>query len=302
MIAVPHWLRPLYPFVTGVFQTSLGARMNYVDEPANGGRIDGAGEGSAVVLVHGNPTWSFYYRHVISALSASGRRCIAPDHIGMGLSDKPADYPYTLERRITDLTDLVASLGLRQIDLVVHDWGGAIGFGLAARRPDLVRRIVILNTAAFPSDRIPTRIALCKTAFPGTALVRGLNGFAWPATWMSMHRRRLTSDEKRAYLLPHGNWADRVAVDAFVKDIPLQATHPTRVTLEAVAAGIERFREHEVLIVWGARDFCFTTHFYEEWRRRLPRARAHLLQDVGHYVADDAREQVAPLVTEFLTA
>ncbi len=300
MIAVPDWLRPLYPFATRAFQTELGARMNYVDEPAAGTRADGVGQGSAVLLVHGNPTWSFYYRHVIAALSAAGRRCIAPDHIGMGLSDKPADYPYTLERRITDLADLVASLGLRQLDLVVHDWGGAIGFGLAARRPDLVRRIVILNTAAFPSDRIPARIALCKTRFPGTALVRGLNGFAWPATWMSMHRRALTSLEKRAYLLPHGTWADRVAVDAFVKDIPLRAGHPTRPVLEAVAAGIERFRDREVLIAWGARDFCFTTHFYDEWRRRLPQAQTHLLEDVGHYIADDAREQVAPLVAKFL--
>ncbi len=117
-----------------------------------------------------------------------------------------------------------------------------------------------------------------------------------------MHRRRLTAVEKRAYLLPHGNWADRVAVDAFVKDIPLHAAHPTRPVLEAVAAGIERFRDRDVLIVWGERDFCFTVHFYEEGRRRRAQARAHLLPDVGHYVADDAREHVAPLVAEFLTA
>src|SRR5690606_12452762 len=104
------------------------------------------------------------------------------------------NYRYTLKQRIDDVAALVAKLGLKRVHLVVHDWGGAIGFGFAARHTESIGRIVVLNTGAFPSKRIPARIALCKTHFPGMALVRGLNGFAWPATWMAMARRALTAD------------------------------------------------------------------------------------------------------------
>jgi haloalkane dehalogenase len=290
MAALPDWLRSLYPFSPRSFVTPGGARMSYVDE--------GAGD-EAVLMVHGNPTWSFYYRELIQAI-APRLRCVAPDHVGMGLSDKPQDYDYTLRTRIDDLEALVESLGLKRIHLVVHDWGGAIGFGLAARRPERIGRLVILNTAAFPSDRIPARIALCKTRWPGTALVRGANGFAWPATWMAMHRRALSADEKRGFLLPHGSWADRVAVDAFVKDIPMRADHPTRSTLESVAAGLASFVDRPALIVWGGRDFCFNDGFYDEWRRRLPKARTRHLADAGHYVLADANDEVVPLARDFL--
>ena len=127
--------------------------MSYVDE--------GPRANEAVLMLHGNPTWSFFYRDLIRDLSPS-IRCIAPDHIGMGLSDKPESYDYTLARRIADIEALVLSLGLKRVHLVVHDWGGAIGFGFASRRPEWIGRIVILNTAAFVSDKIPWRISLCR--------------------------------------------------------------------------------------------------------------------------------------------
>lgn len=287
---IPDWLRPLYPFAPRSFTTPRGVRMSYVDE--------GAGD-EAVLLLHGNPTWSFYYRELVMRL-APGLRCVAPDHVGMGLSDKPQDYPYTLATRIDDVAALVAHLGLRRVHLVVHDWGGAIGFGFAARRPELIGRLAILNTAAFPSPRIPARIALCKLRGLGTLLVRGANGFAWPATWMAMHRRRLSAGEKRGLLLPYGSWADRVAVDAFVKDIPLSAAHPSWPALTAAAEGLAQLADRPALIVWGGRDFCFDDSFYEEWRRRLPRARTHYLADAGHYVLADAAGEVVPLIGDFL--
>jgi len=290
MAVVPEWLRPLYPFVPRTFVTPHGATMNYVDE--------GEG-GEAVLMVHGNPTWSFYYRELVTAVS-SVRRCIVPDHIGMGLSGKPASYPYTLKTRIDDLEALVVKLGLTKVHLVVHDWGGAIGFGLAVRRPALVGRLVILNTAAFPSSRIPARIALCKTRGLGTAIVRGANGFAGPAVRMAMHRRALSAEEKRAFLLPYGSWAERVAVDGFVKDIPMGEDHPTWATLQGVSDGLAQFRDRPALIVWGGRDFCFNDSFYEEWRRRLPQAETHYLADAGHYVLADANAEVVPLIKEFL--
>lgn len=288
---IPGWLAAEYPFTPRLFALSDGAALSFLDE---GPRSD-----SAVLMVHGNPTWSYYYRHLVRAL-APYRRCVVPDHVGMGFSQKPESRAYTLEQRITDLEDWVASLGLRQLDLVVHDWGGAIGLGFAGRHPERVRRLVILNTAAFPDARIPARIAVCRLPLVGPLLVRGLNGFAWPATRMAMAQRRLSADERRGYLLPYGSWADRVAVNAFVRDIPMEQGHPTRATLEAVEAGLARLREKEAMIVWGGRDFCFNDHFLGRWREILPTAAVHHLADAGHYVLDDARDEVVPLIRTFL--
>ena len=200
-LQIPAWLVGEYPFVPKSFVTASGARLSYLDE--------GPQRDEAVLMLHGNPTWSFYYRNLIRALAPT-MRCVAPDHIGMGLSAKPENYDYTLATRIGDIAALVASLDLKRVHLVVHDWGGAIGFGFAARHPGLIGRVTVLNTAAFASTRIPARIALCKAPVIGPLMVRGLNGFAWPATWMSMHRRSLTTIEKKGFLFPYDSWANRV--------------------------------------------------------------------------------------------
>lgn len=291
--SLPPAITRLYPFSPRSFTTGSGARLSYLDE---GPRAD-----EAVLMLHGNPTWSFYYRELVKALSPQ-MRCIVPDHIGMGLSDKPARHDYTLAGRIGDVAGLVASLGLKRVHLVVHDWGGAIGFGLAARRPELVGRLVILNTAAFTSPRIPFRIAVCRWPLIGPLLVRGFNGFAWPATWMAMHRCRLTPEEKRGYLWPYSSWANRVAVSAFVQDIPLGPTHRSWAALVATEQGVPALRDRPALILWGGRDFCFNDHFLARWRELLPQADVHRFADAGHYVLEDARDDVVPRVTRFLAS
>jgi haloalkane dehalogenase len=282
-----------YPFTPRSFLTPAGARMSYLDEGPRGVE--------AVLMLHGNPTWSFYFRHLIREL-APRLRCIVPDHIGMGASDKPQDYAYTLATRIADVEALVESLALTRIHLVVHDWGGAIGFGFAARHPQLIGRITILNTAAFAADWIPARIAVCKLPVIGPLLVRGFNGFAWPATRMAMHRRLLTAEEKGGYLWPYGSWADRVAVSAFVRDIPMHPSHPSWSTLQEVEQGLIHFRDHPILVVWGGRDFCFSDRFLHRWRQLFPRARVQHIADAGHYVLEDAREEVIAHITGFLQA
>lgn len=289
---LPAEVRELYPFETHAMQTPGGATMSYVDE----------GEGAdAVVMLHGNPTWSFYYRDLVKSLSP-GRRCLVPDHIGMGLSEKPADYRYDLSQRITDVEALVTHAGIRKIDLVVHDWGGAIGFGLAARRPEMINRIVIMNTAAFASPHIPGRIALCRWPGIGPLIVRGANGFAGPATWMAMSRHPLTKAQTRGYLFPYNSWANRVAVNAFVRDIPMSPKHPSWNTLKQVEQGIGQFKDRPTLIAWGGRDFCFNDHFYNDWQSRLPRAERLHLDDAGHYVLEDAANDVIPRIKQHLPA
>jgi haloalkane dehalogenase len=288
---LPDWLRRLYPFEPKAFLCGQ-ARMSYLDE---GPRTD-----EAVLLLHGNPTWSFYYRDLVRELTAAGCRCVAPDHLGMGLSDKPQDYPYGLRTHIDNLAGLVEFLGLRRVHLVVHDWGGAIGFGWAARNPEKIGRIVILNTAAFPAPRIPLRINLGRIPLLGEWVIRGLNGFVRPATTMTMHRRTLSADAKRGYLFPYDSWANRIGVARFVADIPMRRDHPSRATLEEAERGLERFKDRPAMIVWGGADFCFTRWFFNRWLEIFPQATAYHLSDAGHYILEDAGEEVRPLIKAFL--
>lgn len=288
---LPGWLQRLYPFNPDTLPCGA-ARMSYVDA---GPRVD-----EAVLLVHGNPTWSFYYRNLVQQLTAAGMRCVAPDHVGMGLSDKPRDYPYCLATHIANLERLVASLGLRRAHLVVHDWGGAIGYGWAARHPEMVGRIMILNTAAFPSARMPWRIRLCRAPLLGRLIVRGLNGFAGPATWMAVKRKPMSADVKRGYLFPYDSWANRVAVARFVADIPMRAGHPTMPVLRQVEAGLAQFRSRPIKILWGGADFCFNDSFFKSWREIYPMAEANHLPEAGHYVLEDATPEELAGIAGFL--
>ncbi|HXQ79711.1 MAG TPA: alpha/beta fold hydrolase [Opitutaceae bacterium] len=290
--AIPGWLARLYPFTPKSFQTAQGARMSYVDEGASGRE--------AVLMLHGNPTWSFHFRDLVSELYPMVR-CVAPDHVGMGLSDKPSSYDYGLASRIADIEGLVGSLGLAKVHLVVHDWGGPIGLGFAGRHPERVGRIVILNTAAFASDRIPLRISLCRTPWLGALIVRGLNGFAEAATWMATASRRLTWEERRAYLHPYDSWASRIGIHRFVRDIPLERAHPSRHALEEVSRGLRRLAGHEKMILWGARDFCFDDAFLSRWREIYPDARVERFENAGHYVLEDAGGDARDRIRDFLT-
>lgn len=284
-IELPRWLGEQYPFIPYERRTRGGALMRYLDEGGLGNKDE------AVLMVHGNPTWSFYYRRAVQVLSAR-LRCIVPDHIGMGLSEKPEGYPYVLAQRITDIEELVAELGLRKVHLIVHDWGGAIGMGWAVRHPEQVGNIVILNTAAFRSKRMPLRIAACRWPFVGKIIVRGLNGFAGPATRMAMYRTTMTPAVRRAYLWPYNNWKNRVGVHAFVRDIPMKESHESHGTLLQVEKGLESLSGKRMSIFWGGEDFCFNRSFYDEWLRRFPGAHHHYLKGIGHYVMEDADERM----------
>jgi haloalkane dehalogenase len=218
----------------------------------------------------------------------------------MGLSEKPSRYRYDLTQRIDDVAGLVDHLGLKRIHLVVHDWGGAIGFGLATRRPDLIGRIGIMNTAAFYLERIPARIAVCRVPVLGALLVRGLNGFAGPATTMAMHSRSLTPTEKRGYLLPYDSWAHRVAVHRFVRDIPMERNHPTRPVLQQISSRLDLLSDRKMMIVWGRRDFCFDDAFLRHWTEIYPQAEVRRFNDAGHYVLEDAGEAAVNLMADFV--
>jgi haloalkane dehalogenase len=293
---MPHagdW-RLHYPFASHYASLdtagNASARMHYLDE----------GSGRAVLMVHGNPTWSFHWRRLVAALR-DGYRCIAPDHIGCGLSDKPRDYDYRLARRIDDLIALVERLDLRDVTLVAQDWGGAIGLGAAARMPERFSRFVLLNTAAFRSDRMPWRIRVCRTPVLGSLAVRGANAFVRAALSMAMeHPERLSAAEREGIAVPYDNWANRVAVQRFVEDIPMTPRHPSYATLVEVEQGLRLFADRPVQLIWGMRDWCFTPWFLDRFIEVFPRALVHRIADAGHWVIEDSPNEVIESVTRFL--
>lgn len=271
-----------------------GPSMHYLDE----------GAGQPVLMVHGNPTWSFHYRDLVKALRTDFR-AIAPDHIGCGRSDKPAAdaYRYTLQRRVDDLTRLVDELALERVHLVVHDWGGMIGMAWAVANPERVDRLVVLNTAAFPlprSKRMPASLRLARVPGLGAAVVRGLNLFSLGANRACV-TKPLTPAAAAGYLAPYDSWTDRVAVHEFVRDIPLSPQDPAWAVVERTAQGLHLLADRRMAIFWGARDFVFDHHFLAEWRARFPRAEVTEFPDAGHYVLEDAGDVIVPGVFDFLT-
>jgi len=286
----------LYPFEPHWLTLPSGHRMHYVDE--------GPRDAPVVLMLHGNPTWSFYWRRLISALRLS-HRVIAPDHIGCGKSDKPGDdtYSYRLAQRVEDVEALVGQLGLQDITLAIHDWGGMIGMGWAHRHPDLVARLVVLNTAAFPmpsTKRLPASLWLARDTKAGALLVRGFNAFARGATRLAVTRVRLPKAVRDGLCAPYDSWDHRRAVLRFVQDIPLKETDPSFSIVREVGEHLHQFNDRPVLICWGDRDFVFDDHFLRVWKSALPDAEVHQFPDCGHYVLEDAPEEIEQLVLRFL--
>ena len=277
----------------------LGDRLNYhyLDE----------GEGEAVVMVHGNPTWSYYFRGLAEALSLD-HRVIAPDHIGCGRSDKPGDdrYAYTLESRVRDLETLLDHLKIDAgITLVVHDWGGMIGMAFAARHPERIARLVVLNTSAFhlpASKPFPWPLWVCRDWPLGAWLVRGLNTFCRGTAWIGCKHHAMPAEVRAGYLAPYDSWANRIAIHRFVQDIPLRPGDRAYELVSRTEDRLEKFVDTPMLIGWGMKDFVFDRHFLAEWERRFPAAEVHRFPEAGHYVLEDESDRLIPLVRAFLAA
>ena len=287
--------RDIYPF-EGRYLDRDGLRLHYLDE----------GSGPPVVMVHGNPSWSIYYRKLVLALRGS-HRCIVPDHMGCGLSDKPGDdrYTYTLQSRVDDLSALIAAtVPVGKITLVVHDWGGMIGMAWATAHPERIDRLVILNTAAFHNPRgtkVPLPLWLARNTAVGGFLVRRLNAFARGALSMAV-RRPMSAALRAAYLAPYDTPANRIATLRFVQDIPLKPGDPAWAVVSATEAGLAALANKPALICWGMKDFVFDPAFLQVWRKHLPDAQVHEFADGGHYILEDEGDEIATLVRRFLGA
>ena len=278
-----------YPFASHWFEVD-GHVQHYIDE----------GQGPVLLMVHGNPTWSFAWRRLVKDLSRD-YRVVALDHLGCGFSEKPqVRHVYTLEAHIQRLASLVRLLGLQQITLFAHDWGGAIGMGCAGRMPDRFQRFVLLNSGACRSQAIPFRIALCRIPLLGTLGDRGLNLFARAALTMAVEKP-LSPAARAGFIAPYDSWAHRIAVHEFVQDIPLNPSHRSHATLTGVEQSLEQFRAHPMQLIWGMKDWCFTPHnFLSEFRRRFPKAHSLELPQAGHYVFEDAPAELLRQTRIFL--
>lgn len=288
-------LESLLPFKSH-FLSRNGQQLHYLNE----------GQGEPVVMVHGNPSWSYYYRNLVAELKGDFQ-CIVPDHIGCGLSDKPDDpqYDYTLTSRIDDLEALLEHLDVREnITLVLHDWGGMIGMGYAARYPERIKRLVLLNTAAFhlpQSKPFPWALWVCRETFLGTLLVRGFNAFSAAASFVGVKRKPMDKAVREAYVAPFNSWANRISTLRFVQDIPLKPSDRNYQLVTDIAQSLTQFNKTPALICFGMQDFVFDKHFLQEWRERLPHAKVHEFSDCGHYILEDAPKEVIGLVKDFLT-
>ncbi|MEP6907244.1 MAG: alpha/beta fold hydrolase [Pseudoxanthomonas sp.] len=289
---------PGYPFTPKRFEVRPGLSMSYLDE--------GPRDGEIVVMLHGNPSWSYYWRNLVSGLSDK-YRCIVPDHIGMGFSDKPADrdYDYTLQSRVDDLAVLLDHLGITgPITLAVHDWGGMIGFGWALSHAAQVKRLVITNTAAFPlptAKKMPWQLTLGRDSKFGAFIIRAFNAFSSGASYQGVESK-MPADVRRAYVSPYNNWANRISTLRFMQDIPLHPGDKSWSLVEAAGHKLPQFADRPAFIGWGLKDFVFDKHFLAGFRQALPNAEVTAFDDAGHYVLEDKQKELVPAIRKFLDA
>lgn len=275
------------------------------------------GRGQPVVMVHGNPTWSYYYRHLVDALvgengQSNESRALVPDHIGMGHSDRWSDpkQRYSLQQRIDDfdhwisdrLEEQAEAGGPTTIDLVVHDWGGAIGLSWAARHPEKIRRLVILNTWAFnipENESLPRMLKIARSSIGQWLIVR-FNAFARIAAKTAV-KRSVDPETKAGWLEPYeGPPIRRLATAEFVRDIPLSDQDPAWKVLAETQQRLVDLQDKPILMAWGMKDFVFTPKVLDMWGEFFPQARVVRFEEDGHYVLEDAREALVPQIVEFL--
>ena len=283
----------IYPFRSN-WHFINGHKYHYLDE----------GKDEVVVMVHGNPTWSFFYRNLVIGLR-NDFRCLVPDHIGCGFSDKPQKYAYTLSSHIDNLEkwleDILPPADSEQgrINMVVHDWGGPIGLGYATRHPERIKKVVVLNTSAFLDGSMPRSIRMCRWPVVGELLIRGLNAFALAATKKTTVSP-LEKSVAAGYLKPYNSWKNRIALHAFVKDIPLDASIPSHAVLANIAKNIQKtLKDQPMLIQWGMNDWCFTPFFLNLWQRYFPDAGIDKY-NAGHYLLEDEGGKIIPRIKSFL--
>lgn len=279
---------------------SKDGRMHYVDE--------GPRDGRPIVMVHGNPTWGYLYRHFIKAVTAQGYRAIVLDHLGFGRSDKPDDASlYEIQKHGDRCEALLESLDLQDATVLVQDWGGPIGLTWAARHPERVRSLAILNTFCHrPKGKValPVPLKMFRTGGIGEFMVKGLHAFVKVFLFKAglVHPERLTRQDKAAYLAPHPTWSSRTSVLVFPREIPDGPQgRVSEFTASINQQLVPNFKDKPVFIAWPMKDIAFTPDMLEGfWLADFPHADVLRIENAGHYIQEDAHEQIMPEFMRFL--
>lgn len=289
----------LWPYEPKWFESADG-RLHFVDE--------GSAAGAPIVFAHGNPAWSFIYRDAISRVVGAGHRAIAIDHLGFGRSDKPVGRSlYSIERHADRFAALIDTLEVRDAIVVVHDWGGPIGLDWAVRNPDRVAGIFVLNTFAHrPPGRVPLPlpIRLFRAPLLGELMVKRANlftrGFLFHAG--TTHPERFRGAVRQAYLAPHPTWASRTGMLEFPRQIPKGPDGEVSEFCAEIESRLEaRFTAEQVRILWGERDVAFTEEMLQRfWLKSFPGAEVTRLVDAAHFVQEDAPDEFAEALVEFV--
>ncbi len=283
-----------FPFAPHYFRVN-DFHMHFVDE----------GEGEPLVLLHGDPTWGYLWRKFIPPLSAN-YRCIVPDHMGMGKSGKPQEPGrYRLRHHAANLESLLLSLDLRNLTLVLHDWGGPVGLHFAVRHRDRIKGLVLMNTWAFapwPGGPLPRLLEIIRSP-RGEKFVLEKNGYLEPALLGTTHHpENLAPAVLAAYRAPFPTPESRLALLCWSRDIPVEESDSSYAEMKRIEEGLSLFADLPALLVWGMRDPVLPVSVLSMWQQRLPNAKTVEIHDASHFLQEDAAESVVGAIQEFLPA
>ena len=283
----PGWLsEELYPFESHYADIG-GVSVHYLDE----------GSGPPLLLLHGNPTWSFLYRDLITGLR-DRYRCIAPDHPGFGLSRPAPGYGFTPAEHAAVLEQLVEQLGLSDVTIMVQDWGGPIGFAVATRRPDRFTAFVIGNTWAWPKADPGTQLFSRLLGGPiGGYLIQQRNVFVEKVIPGNVKRRTLAPEVMNAYRGPFPTPDSRRPIHVFPREI----LH-SRPFLAEIERGLAKLRDRPALLVWPTKDIAFREPERKRWEQLFPNHRTVILDGAGHYIQEDAPEEIVSAIRAWAPA
>jgi len=283
-----------FPFAPHYHEVN-GFAMHFVDE----------GTGEPIVLVHGDPTWGYLWRRFIPPL-ARRRRCIVPDHMGMGKSGVPeGPYPYRLHHHVANLESFLLHLDLHGMTLVLHDWGGPVGLGVATRHPERIKRLVLMNTWAFapwPCGPFPRLLELIRSD-RGERFVLEKDGYVEPALLGTTHHpEHLTPTVLGGYRAPFPTPASRRALLCWSRDIPVREADPSYGEMKRIEEGLARLAEKPTLLVWGMRDPVLSEDVLRRWQRIYSQAVTLEIEDASHFLQEDAPERILSGIERFLDA
>lgn len=291
---LPERIRGRFPFESRFLRVN-GHRMHYVDE----------GSGDPILLLHGNPTWSFLYRKFIPRLVAAGHRVVVPDHVGFGLSDRPArEHDFSLENHIANLAEFIRKLGLTRLTVVCQDWGGPTGLACAVLNPAAFKALVVMNTWAWPE---PTKFH--SSVFPwrmmhapvvGPYLFQRRNILVERGLYLSVvHRERFVEEALDAYRYVTPDYDSRLLTRAFPRLIPLKADDRSTATMRWLEQALGRSKI-PALIVWGREEIVFPAECAERFRTLLPHAKGPYWVTGSHFLQEDSPDEICRHILGFV--